>query len=184
MTEQPPHRAIGYPESPYETRNSAVYGHALRLLWATSGKQAALGDISRRLWPAVLLKQIDFLFNSKGVPVGFVTWAYLTEGCAQDLINDPDYILHLSEWNEGDQLWIMDVVSVPGQVRNLARKLRKTRLRRASRLYGQRRRSGGCGFRQIRLAIMEDAPMALPPPDPVASCTALSGVALYGGFPP
>ncbi len=184
MIEEPPHRAIAYPESPHETRTSALYGHALRLLWSTSGKHAALGDISRRLWPAVLHKQIDFLFNSKGIPVGFVTWAYLTEACAQELMRDPDYVLHLSEWNEGDQLWIMDIVSVPGHVRNVARKLRETRLRHASRVHGRRPRRGERGFRRVCLGIPGSRSIVFTPVASPDSRVALSEGVLEGSLPP
>jgi cytolysin-activating lysine-acyltransferase len=60
--------------------------------------------------PPVLLDQIVFFRDSIGPEIGYMTWAYLTQDTERRFINDPDAPLHLSEWNEGDRLWIMDMV--------------------------------------------------------------------------
>ncbi|MEP7006766.1 MAG: toxin-activating lysine-acyltransferase [Sphingomonas bacterium] len=140
---EPPHRVTTYPESAFEMRMSAQFGHACRLLWAISGKKPVLlGDVSRRLTAPIRLNQIEFLFNSHGAPIAFATWGFLTESCGERLTADPAYVLHLSEWNEGDQLWIIDIVAVAGQVQNLVRKLRNRRLSDVTRAYGARVRGG------------------------------------------
>jgi cytolysin-activating lysine-acyltransferase len=158
MSEQDTHRAIGYRQSPWEMQNSAIYGHAMRLLWGGSRKDVSIAELSQRLWPAVLLRQIGFLYSSKGGAVGYATWAFLTEDCAEQLRADPDYVPHLSEWNEGDQLWLMDVVATRGKVRNLLRKLREKQLAHATCVRALRRRPGRPDARPIRLAIFRAPP--------------------------
>lgn len=64
--------------------------------------------------PPVLLDQIQFFYSPTGDVVGYVTWAFLADDVAARLQHDPDVLLHLSEWNEGEQLWIMDLALPPG----------------------------------------------------------------------
>lgn len=67
--------------------------------------------------PPVLLGQIFFFRDSIGPNNGYVTWAYLTEETERRLIDNPNASFHLSEWNEGDRLWIMDLVVINGEAR-------------------------------------------------------------------
>jgi cytolysin-activating lysine-acyltransferase len=69
--------------------------------------------------PAVLLDQIHFFRDLGGNPIGYMTWALLAEDTEQRLINDPEVLFHLSEWNEGDRLWIMDLVLLDGKIRSV-----------------------------------------------------------------
>jgi len=46
-----------------------------------------------------------------------MTWALLAEDTEERLIHDPRVLFHLSEWNEGERLWIMDLVLIDGSVR-------------------------------------------------------------------
>ena len=60
------------------------------------------------LRPAIDHQQIAFFFGCTGQPVGYVIWAHLAPDTEQRLLNDPDFILHPSEWNEGGRTWIID----------------------------------------------------------------------------
>lgn len=68
------------------------------------------------LWirPAIVLGQIHFFVDRAGAPRGYVTWAFLSPDVERRLLDDPEVVLHLSEWNEGDRLWLLDLV-VPGE---------------------------------------------------------------------
>ena len=68
--------------------------------------------------PAILLNQIHFFTDLGGRAVGYMTWALLSNDTEQRLIHDPNVLFHLSEWNEGDRLWIMDFVLINGNVRS------------------------------------------------------------------
>jgi cytolysin-activating lysine-acyltransferase len=71
--------------------------------------------------PAIQLRQIHFFYDLGQVPVGYMTWALLAPDTEDRLLHDPNVLFHLSEWNEGDRLWIMDFVLIGGNVRQLIR---------------------------------------------------------------
>ena len=78
------------------------------------------------LWiePAIRHNQIRFFFLDEGTTaVGYVTWARLAADTEHRLIHDPSVLLHLSEWNEGDRLWILDFVLLKGNVRSRLREI-------------------------------------------------------------
>jgi len=132
-------RNIDYPESEFERQLSANFGHAVRVLTSCARRTEALQPLGIHLWPAVRLNQIGFLYNSKGTPVAFATWAFVTDEVAQMLLADPNYCMDISEWNEGDQLWLVDLVAPSGEARNLVRRLCTFHLPGAWRVRGIRR---------------------------------------------
>jgi cytolysin-activating lysine-acyltransferase len=73
--------------------------------------------------PAVLLNQIHFFFDIGGNLIGYMTWALLAEDTELKLIHDPDVLFHLSEWNEGERLWIMDFVLLDGKLRHVLKEV-------------------------------------------------------------
>lgn len=72
------------------------------------------------LWiePAVRHEQIHFFCDASGNARGYVTWAWLAEDAEFRFIHDPEVLLHISEWNEGDRLWIIDFVLLDRGVRD------------------------------------------------------------------
>ena len=136
-------RNIDYPESEFERQLSANFGHAARVLVSSVRRTQALKDLGIHLWPAVRLNQIGFLYNSKGSPVAFATWAFVTDEVAQSMLADPNYCMDISEWNEGDQLWLVDFVAPFGEARNLVRKIFAVCLPGAWRVRGIRRYADG-----------------------------------------
>lgn len=63
---------------------------------------------------AIQHDQIKFLFDMNGLPLAYVTWAYLETDTEERLLNDPAFRLHPSEWNEGERIWILDFCCKPG----------------------------------------------------------------------
>lgn len=102
------------------------------------------------LWvePAISHKQIMFAFNSQGIVVGYVIWAYLASDAIQRLIHDPTVTLHYSEWNEGDNVWITDMLAVDGHGIDLARFVRDELFCKADRINWLRRNADG-GIRKV-----------------------------------
>ncbi|WP_329906639.1 toxin-activating lysine-acyltransferase [Serratia quinivorans] len=72
--------------------------------------------LSLQLWTefAIQHKQIKFLFDTRGQPLAYVTWACLEVDTELRLLHDPEFRLHPSEWNEGDRIWILDFCCKPG----------------------------------------------------------------------
>ncbi|ECX6625118.1 toxin-activating lysine-acyltransferase [Salmonella enterica] len=58
--------------------------------------------------------QIKFLFDGKGMPLAYITWAYIAPDTEERLISDPEFRLHPSEWNEGGRIWVLDFCCKPG----------------------------------------------------------------------
>lgn len=74
--------------------------------------------------PAILMNQCHFFQDLSGGLVGYATWAFLTEEVEWRWVHDPHVMLHISEWNEGDRLWIMDFVVLNGDVRRFINELK------------------------------------------------------------
>ena len=71
------------------------------------------------LWiePAVRHEQIHFFRDDAGQICGYLTWAWLSEDAERRLVHDSNVLLHISEWNEGERLWILDFLVHSGDVR-------------------------------------------------------------------
>lgn len=82
------------------------------------------------LWiePAVRHEQIHFFRDETGQVCGYITWAWLAGDAEWRLLHDPNVLLHISEWNEGSRLWILDFLVHSGDVR--------ARIREARTLFG------------------------------------------------
>lgn len=73
---------------------------------------------------AILHRQIKFFFNDLGAPVGYVTWAYLSEEIENKIAREGLCLLHPSEWDEGDRLWILDFCSPGGHTWDIVRHIK------------------------------------------------------------
>ena len=80
-------------------------------------------DFEWLLVPPILAKQFR-LYRRDGVPIGFVSWARLTEEAEARLINGA-VKLAPKEWTEGDRLWIIDVIAPFGGAADIMEDLKK-----------------------------------------------------------
>lgn len=82
------------------------------------------------LWiePAIRHGQIKFYFDERRRPIAYLTWAYLAPDVEYRLSHDPTVLLHESEWNEGDNLWFLDVVAPFGHLNKVIHHARDTLL--------------------------------------------------------
>lgn len=72
-------------------------------------KRLLLSDLEWRLLPALSLKQFR-LFTKGDRPVGFVTWALVSDEVAERLKTDKTP-LKPSDWNSGEKALIIDLVA-------------------------------------------------------------------------
>lgn len=95
--------------------DALLLGNAVMLM-ARSKKYLGFHISSIAGWtlPAINVNQIKIFFDEKGRPVGYVTWAFLSDETEKKWMEDANFRLHPSEWNEGLNLWIIDFVSSPG----------------------------------------------------------------------
>jgi hemolysin-activating ACP:hemolysin acyltransferase len=75
--------------------------------------------LDRVLEPALRHRSIKFYFNSRGDEVGFAVWALLAPGVEDQFTRNRQWDLHISEWNEGDNLWMIDLVAPHGHLRKI-----------------------------------------------------------------
>ncbi|WP_050496535.1 toxin-activating lysine-acyltransferase [Pantoea vagans] len=66
---------------------------------------AALGIWTRH---AIIQEQIHFFYDGGGEVQGYLTWARIRPDTLKKCITQPEYILHPTEWNEGNILWLTD----------------------------------------------------------------------------
>ncbi|AHL34944.1 RTX toxin acyltransferase [Pseudomonas brassicacearum] len=76
------------------------------------------------LSPAIDHRQIVFFFACTGLPMGYVTWAYLAPDAEERLLTDPEFLLHPSEWNEGGRTWIIDFCFPSGGAKEAVARLK------------------------------------------------------------
>lgn len=116
-------RVYEFAESRKWSREEKV-GQAVELLSRTpAGRLRSVSHVRDVIIPAIRHGQIEFLFNEDKKPVGYVIWAYLAEDVEQKIFKAP-YTLHYSEWNEGESLWLIDVVTQNGYLKDVIKHLR------------------------------------------------------------
>lgn len=87
------------------------------------------------LSPALQTRQICFLFNEDGTPVAYLIWAHLAPDVEERVLKSFRFdFLHVSEWNEGDSLWLVDLVAPHGHFKNVLRFARDTLFRDEQRV--------------------------------------------------
>jgi cytolysin-activating lysine-acyltransferase len=111
-----------------------MIGYAFELI-SCSPQQARPATVIRTiLEPAIALNFIKFYFNADGMVVGFVAWGFLTEEVEERLIDSGTLDLHISDWNEGTSLWILDFIARPGHAKYILRDLRDNLFRTEERI--------------------------------------------------
>jgi hemolysin-activating ACP:hemolysin acyltransferase len=83
-----------------------------------------LMDLFHIVSPAISHRRIQFFYNDNGMVVGYVVWATLSDQ-NHALMQAQQIRLHLSDWNEGPHLWILDLVAPYGHFRDIIQTLMK-----------------------------------------------------------
>jgi len=79
---------------------------------------------------AIALDQMKIYFGIAGNPVAFISWALLSDDVENRILRTKSMSLHISEWNEGEALWIVDFMSLPGYAAQILCDLRDGEFRR------------------------------------------------------
>ncbi|HAT1563675.1 toxin-activating lysine-acyltransferase [Raoultella ornithinolytica] len=107
---------------------------------------------------AIQHNQIKFLFDSRGFPLAYITWAYLEADTEARLLNDPEFRLHPSEWDEDGRIWILDFCCKPGFGRKAIERLFQLRPWGEGKVRWLSRRKKIMTFRPTRRHKMPVAP--------------------------
>ena len=73
--------------------------------------------------PAYLHRKIKCYFDASGIVAAYVVWGLLSEDVDRRVITTFKPGLHVSEWNEGEQLWILDLVAPFGHLKYVLKDL-------------------------------------------------------------
>jgi cytolysin-activating lysine-acyltransferase len=90
--------------------------------------------------PAIVHDQIEIFFRN-GEPVGYFVWACLTPTVVSKIIKQ-NHVIHPSEWNEGDLLWVIDVLLPRDSLSIYRNKIRAILSQYSDNFYWIRKRKG------------------------------------------
>ncbi len=101
-----------------------VVGHVCWLYSQTkTHKYFNFADIEPRILPPLLLKQCKLYIqgNMGSLPMGFVSWARLSEEAEQKYIHTQK--LRPADWNSGDRVWVIDMLAPFGNQETIFKEL-------------------------------------------------------------
>lgn len=104
------------------SEEAAQLGFTATVLIDTEQRKLPISALWAWVRPAIQLQQIELIFIESR-PVAFCTWAYVTPETASRLSSGE--VPLLEDWNDGDELWVVDFVAPYGHARLLAERLRK-----------------------------------------------------------
>jgi hemolysin-activating ACP:hemolysin acyltransferase len=116
--------AIGGKPSQIALRKAETIGFVCDLAQASpQHAPMSLQQLMRVLDAAISLNQVKVYFNDYGECMGYVVWALLAPDVAQRFLSGNDLSLHLTEWNEGTNVWIIDLLVPHGSINYVLRDL-------------------------------------------------------------
>ena len=102
-----------------------------------------IGYLRMFLIPAIAHRHIYFAFSETGRPIAFWIWATLAPDIMQLIISDGKIFLHESEWNEGNNLLILDFCAPHGHVKDIISYMRRSMYPKHEQAYSLRRGKDG-----------------------------------------
>ncbi|MBT0569093.1 toxin-activating lysine-acyltransferase [Curvibacter sp. CHRR-16] len=77
------------------------------MMQQTATRHTLLSELEWRVMPALVLDQAK-LYMRDDFPIAYVSWALLSEAVAQRYAMAPHQLI-ASDWQSGDQVWIVDL---------------------------------------------------------------------------
>lgn len=93
-----------------------------------SHKFLFMSDLEWLVMPAIAQKQFMLFRNPKNEPVAFVSWAKVSVDVEKRLLSGQTK-LQPQDWNSGDKLYVMDVVSPFAQGKEVLNQLQQNQLK-------------------------------------------------------
>lgn len=126
-------------------------GLATLLLFKTVRRKAPIAALAAWLIVPVRLGQFRCVFDDAGNPRGYATWAFVSNRTLERLRTGQHTRLELEDWNDGDHLWIVDVVAPEGYLPLVVRDLRALLTRSHPVANFSRSKAGVHRFGKVRL---------------------------------
>jgi cytolysin-activating lysine-acyltransferase len=93
------------------------------MMQSPAHKHLFMADLEWLVLPPVLLRKFR-IFRCRGVPIGFASWAYLSEE-AEARFKAGARRLKPEDWKSGDRLWLIDVIAPFGGGDAILKELRE-----------------------------------------------------------
>jgi cytolysin-activating lysine-acyltransferase len=120
----PGHALFTGPPTPARVQQSFPLGIAARLLADAGRERLSIASLIGWLETPISLGQILFLMSWERRPLGFATWAYLGPRTLSRMASGQQDLPLLEDWNEGSDLWLVDLVAPYGHAGELVYHLR------------------------------------------------------------
>jgi hemolysin-activating ACP:hemolysin acyltransferase len=137
------------------TRNPSVHeviGMVSELFFkAKVASKRSVRYLETQVREAQLHEQLQLFFSEDRVLVGYASWALLSSQTEAQILRDGRIELHRSEWNEGDSLWLIDIVALPGRFKYIIRALRDETFASHERVRFARTRNGRISIHEVLL---------------------------------
>jgi len=108
------------------SKEELVGAAIMLMLESKPHRRCTLAYGAKVLHEAVRQHNIKFFFGNDGALVAFAVWAYVDLITIERLTATPSRPLLAPEWNEGSELWMVDLIAPYGNVRSVWRDLRST----------------------------------------------------------
>ena len=111
--------------------NTAIADGLSLFINSEAHKRYTLADINTYLILPIENNRVRIFYNQEGVPVGLITWCWLTENKAHRLLKY-EYNPVQEDYEDTDiedkQLWGLDFISITGKARQMISSLKKEHL--------------------------------------------------------
>lgn len=87
--------------------------------------------------PLLSHDQIAILYNARQEAVAYYCWAFLAPDVEERVFTSGDWNLHISEWNEGTSLWLVDFAAPFGHLDMVIRDIKQRFLAQPRIRYGR-----------------------------------------------
>lgn len=91
-------------------------------------KHLFLSDLEWLVLPAIAQKQFTLFRSEKNEPVAFVSWAKINDEVEKRLLSGT-IKLQPKDWNSGDKLYIVDIISPFANSKEILKKLQENQLK-------------------------------------------------------
>ena len=124
-----PAAAAAAQAAPQPSPVAGILGEAVWLLGRSNAhKHLFISELDWLLVPALQLRQFR-IWRHNGQPVGFASWAYLTQESADRFVESAKAgrmgRIAPNEWKSGDQLWLIDFLAPFGGSEEMIKELRE-----------------------------------------------------------
>ncbi len=93
------------------------------MMQQSATKHTLISELEWRVMPPLMMEQAK-LYMREESPLAFVTWAKMSPAASDRYRKAPHHLM-FSDWNSGDQIWLIDIVTPFGGAQEIMKDLRE-----------------------------------------------------------